>query len=59
TDEFRGKIYGVLNAMVGIFSLIPILIVGSFADVFGVDKVIIGIGIFLLGLGLSRVLFDF
>lgn len=58
TDELRGKIYGVLNAMVGVFSLIPILLVGSLSDIIGVDKVIIGIGIALLGFGLSRVLFD-
>lgn len=59
SDEFRGKIYGVLNAMVGVFSLLPILIAGGLADFFGVDKVIIGIGVILLGFGLSRVMFEF
>lgn len=58
SDEFRGKIYGVLNAMVGMFSLIPILVVGGLSDFFGVDKVIIGIGIILVGLGVSRIFFD-
>ncbi|MBP6882193.1 MAG: MFS transporter [Candidatus Levybacteria bacterium] len=59
SDEFRGKIYGVLNALVGIFSLIPILVVGSLSDIFGIEKVIVGIAVILLSLGVSRVLFDF
>jgi len=59
TDEFRGKIYGVLNAMVGIFSLIPIMIAGGLSDFFGVDKVIVGVGVTLLALGFGRILFKF
>ena len=59
TDEFRGKIYGVLNAMVGIFSLIPIMIAGGLSDFIGVDKVIVGVGVTLLGLGFGRILFRF
>jgi len=57
-DEFRGKIYGVLNALVGIFSLVPILMAGGLSDFFGVDKVIVGIGVSLFVVGVSRVLFD-
>ncbi|MBI5044517.1 MAG: MFS transporter [Candidatus Levybacteria bacterium] len=59
SDEFRGKIYGVLNSMVGMFSLIPILAAGGLSDFFGVEKVIVGIGIVLLGLGISRILIDY
>lgn len=58
SDEFRGKIYGALNALVGIFSLIPILAVGGLSDFFGVDKVIIGIGVSLFVIGISRVFFE-
>jgi len=58
SDELRGKIYGVLNALVGLFSLLPILLVGSLSDIIGVDKVIIGIGVVLVSLGLSRLVFD-
>lgn len=58
TDEFRGKIYGALNALVGIFSLIPILTVGGLSDLIGVGRVIVGIGIVLLALGVSRLFFD-
>ncbi len=57
-DEFRGKIYGVLNALVGIFSLIPILAVGGLSDFFGVGVVIIGIGVSLFVIGVSRILFE-
>jgi MFS family permease len=57
-DEFRGKIYGVLNALVGIFSLIPILAVGGLSDFFGVGKVIVGIGVTLFVIGISRIIFD-
>lgn len=55
TDEFRGKIYGFLNAMIGIVSLLPILIVGGLADIIGVAWVIGGIGICLLIFGLIRI----
>ncbi len=57
TDEFRGKAYGALSALVGVFSLIPIVIVGELADVFGVGKVITGIGIILIFIGVLRLLF--
>lgn len=58
SDELRGKMYGVLNAMVGVFSLLPILLVGSLSDLIGVDKVIVGVGVTLLSVGTLRMLFD-
>lgn len=57
SDEFRGRVYGMLNALVGIFSLLPIIIVGEFADIFGVSQVIVGIGITIIIIGVFRVLF--
>lgn len=57
-DELRGKMYGVLNAMVGVFSLLPILLVGSLSDLVGVDKVIVGIGTTLFGVGFLRMILD-
>jgi len=56
SEELRGKIYGVLNSMVGIFSLVPLIIVGGLSDLVGVGKVIIGIGIGVLMIGLGRLL---
>ncbi len=55
TDEFRVKIYGFLNTIVGALSLLPIILVGGLSDLIGVASVIVGIGISLLLLGLSRV----
>lgn len=54
TDEFRGKVYGFLNAFIGVLSLLPIIIVGSLADLVGVGFVITGIGVFLLFVGISQ-----
>ncbi len=58
TDAFRGKVYGALNALVGIFSLLPIILVGGLADLIGVGRVITGIGSSILFLGVLRFLFS-
>lgn len=52
----RGKVYGTLNALSGICSLLPIIMVGGLADLFGVSKVLTGIGITLLTLGIIRLI---
>jgi len=54
SEEFRGKVYGFLNAFIGVLSLLPVIIVGSLADVVGVGAVITGIGVFLLVVGILR-----
>lgn len=54
SEEFRGKVYGFLNAFIGVLSLLPVVIVGSLADVVGVGAVITGIGVFLLAVGILR-----
>src|SRR3989344_7888655 len=54
-DEFRGKVYGALNALVGVSSLFPIIIAGELADIFGVGKVLSGIGVILIFIGIARV----
>lgn len=51
SPEFRGKVYGALNTMIGFLSLVPIIVVGGLADLVGIKAVITGIGIFLIGLG--------
>jgi len=48
TDKQRGKIYGTLNTMVGIVSVVPVLTVGVVADNFGVDKVLTLVGIVII-----------
>lgn len=55
-DESRGKIYGVLNTIIGIASLLPIIMVGGLSDIIGVGAVIVGIGIALLLFGVLRII---
>ena len=54
SDEFRGKIYGLLNSVVGVLSLLPIIIVGGLSDIIGVGAVLYGIGISLVLLSMVR-----
>lgn len=56
SDEVRGKVYGVLNTVIGIFSFVPILAVGSFSDLIGVSRVIVGIGIALLLIAFAKLI---
>lgn len=55
TDESRGKVYGVLNTVIGVFSLVPIILTGSLSDILGVGQVITGIGVVLIFLGIGKV----
>ncbi len=54
SPEFRGKIYGFINTLSGVLSLIPIIVVGGLSDLIGVSAVIVGIGICLLLLAITR-----
>lgn len=54
SEELRGKIYGVLNTLIGVLSVIPLLVVGGLADLVGVGRVLIGIGIGILLVGVGR-----
>lgn len=54
TDESRGKVYGVLNTFIGIMSIIPVLLVGSLADLIGVKAVLTGVGIIILIIAFIR-----
>lgn len=56
TDEQRGKIYGSLNTLVGIVSLIPVLGVGVLADQIGVATVITMLGIGVIIISAIRIL---
>lgn len=54
-DESRGKIYGLLNSLVGVISFIPVVAVGGLADIIGVKAVITGIGIIVLAIAAVRI----
>src|SRR3989338_4654520 len=57
SDELRGKIYGFLNTMVAMCSIIPVIMVGRLADTFGVASVLTGIAIVIFLIGAYRLFF--
>ncbi len=57
SEELRGKMYGVLNMMIGLLSLVPLIVVGGLSDLVGVGRVLIGIGVGIICIGIGRVVF--
>lgn len=55
SDESRGKIYGVLNTLIGVTSIIPVVLVGGLADIIGVKSVITWVGIVVIMLAFIRI----
>lgn len=53
-ENFRSKIYGLLFSLIGVFSLLPIMIAGGVADIFGVGAVLVFIGASIILIGLMR-----
>jgi len=41
-DQIRGRVFGFLNMLVSIFSLVPLIVVGPIADFWGVAPVFVG-----------------
>jgi MFS family permease len=54
SDEVRGKIYGALNTITALLSLVPVILVGSLADIFGVSSVLIALAIFVAFIAVLR-----
>jgi MFS family permease len=48
-DNIRGRVFGVLNMLVSVFSLLPLVIVGPFADAWGVAPVFVAAAIVVGG----------
>lgn len=53
-DDIRGRVFGLLNTLVSIFSFLPLIIVGPMADLWGIAPVfllgaVIVFGVWLLG----------
>ena len=40
-DDIRGRVFGFLNMLVSVFSLLPLIVVGPVADVWGVAPVFV------------------
>ena len=58
SDQLRGKVYGVLNSLIGIMSIIPVVLVGGLADVIGVKAVITGTGLVVILIAVIRIFAD-
>lgn len=57
-ERMRGRVFGLLNALVGAVSLIPVVIAGGLADVIGVGSVITIVGMTLVFLSVMFLVFD-
>jgi MFS family permease len=47
-ELIRGRVFGVLNVLVSVFSLLPLLVVGPVADLWGVAPVFIGAAVLVV-----------
>ena len=56
--HYRGKIYGALNALVGVFSLVPVVVIGELADIYGVGIVLTMLGMIIAAIGVIHLLFS-
>lgn len=56
SDEIRGKIYGALNTITALVSVLPIILVGSLADIFGVSGVLVALSILVALIGTWRLI---
>lgn len=56
-SHMRGRTYGLLSSVVGIFSLFPIILAGGLADLVGVPNVLIGIGVIIFITGVIHTIF--
>lgn len=41
-EVIRGRVFGVLNMLVSVFSLLPLLVIGPIADIWGIAPVFVG-----------------
>lgn len=52
-DDIRGRVFGVLNTLVSIFSFLPLIIVGPIADVWGIAPVFVLGAVLVFGVWLA------
>lgn len=49
-ERVRSRVYGVVSMVVGIASIVPVILAGALADMFGVRLVMLAVGLCFLGL---------
>ena len=54
-EHSRAKLFGLLYALIGAVSLIPVIVSGGVADVFGVQSVLLLLGCIIIILGFVRI----
>ena len=57
-ESMRGRVYGLLNALIGAVSFLPVVVAGGLADLFGVAAVITGFCIIMLLIGIFFLAFE-
>jgi MFS family permease len=57
-ETSRAKLFGLLYALIGAVSLIPVIVSGGVADVFGVQSVLVLLGCIIIVIGFLRVKFN-
>ena len=53
-DSYRSKIYGLIFTLAGVLVLLPILLTGFFADIFGAGTILLAISVFIFAIGFKR-----
>lgn len=59
SDDLRGKVYGALNTVASFISLLPVILAGSLADIFGVGAILTVVGLLVIIIGVSRLFIDY
>ncbi|MBI2031824.1 MAG: MFS transporter [Candidatus Levybacteria bacterium] len=57
-ESMRGRVYGLLNAVIGAVSFLPIIMAGGLADLLGIPRVVVGFGIIMIILGIFFWVFE-
>lgn len=47
-EKMRGRMYGLLNSLIGAVSFLPVVLAGGLADLLGVGVVITGVGVLMV-----------
>jgi MFS family permease len=55
-EDVRGRVFGILNMLVSVSSLLPIMVVGPAADLFGVSAVLLVVSLVVCAWGLASVI---
>lgn len=57
-EKMRGRMYGLLNSLVGAVSFLPVILTGGLADLLGVGVVIASVGVLMVTLSIFLFILD-